>query len=174
MRSTWVALFVSLLLSGCGNDRCHPNGNDVEDEDSAIQNGTCALEGTLFEDSFSCSKVGGPCPGSSGQASAKVAEDADRLADPDAAWARDQLGACSCVCCHHSGGIADHEWTWDFEPVWTVSAESKVLRELLEPVDEEYRMSPAKNNGFSVRELHLPTTDAPRLKAFIERELARR
>jgi hypothetical protein len=91
----FALLAVLSLAWGCGTDRCHPSGNDVEDEDSAIKNGTCAAEGTLFEDSFSCSKVEGPCPGSDGEASAKVAEDPSRLQDPDLEWSRAQLGACS-------------------------------------------------------------------------------
>jgi len=175
MRVFWLPFVILALFSmSCSADRCHPSGDSVDDEDEAIKNGTCAVQGTLFEDSLSCSKVEGPCPGKRGEASAKVADDPDRLADPDLDWAREQLGACSCSCCHHIGAIADHKWAWDFDPVWTVSAESSVLRELNSTADAEYRIEAASNNGFSVRELHLPTTDPARMQAFIARELERR
>jgi hypothetical protein len=70
--------------------------------------------------------------------------------------------------------VADHKWVWEFAPAWTDSATSSVLRTLIEPADPEYRIDAAKNNGFGVRELHLPTTDPARLRAFIARELERR
>ncbi len=174
MNMIWPLAALALASSACGADRCHPSGNAVEDEDNAIKNGTCAVEGTLFTDSFSCAKVEGPCPGETGEASAKVAEDPARLADPDVDWARAQLGACSCSCCHHIGAIADHQWAWDFAPVWTDSAKGSVLGTLLEEAAEEYRIAAASNNGFGVRELHLPTTDAARMRGFITRELERR
>ncbi len=174
------SLLSSLLLAvvapllGCDDERCHPSGSEVEDEDKAIKNGTCGPENTAFEDTYECSRVEGPCASSSGEASAKVAEDPTRLEDPDLAWATAQLGACSCTCCHHIGAIADHRWAWDFSPVWTDSATGSVLRELIEEADPDYAIDGAKNNGFSVHALHLPTTDAARMRGFIERELARR
>lgn len=172
LRASLVAL--TLVALGCEADRCDPSGSTVEDPDRAIKNGTCAAENTAFEDTFECSRVEGPCPASDGEASAKVAELPERLEEPDLAWATAQLGACSCSCCHHIGAIADHLWAWDFSPVWTDSATAGVLRELIEPAAPEYRIDGSKNNGFTVRELHLPTTDAYRMRSFIERELARR
>ncbi len=169
-----LLIAVALVGAGCDADRCHPSGASVDDEDSAIPNGSCAAENTAFEATYQCSKVEGPCPGSSGAASAKVAEDPVRLEDPDLAWATAQLAACSCSCCHHIGAIADHKWAWDFTPVWTDSAKTDVLQTLIEPADSEYRIDGAKNNGFTVRELHLPTTDAARMRTFISRELERR
>ncbi len=165
---------VVFLLLGCGTDRCHPNGKDVADEDDAIKNGTCAPEDTAFADTYACSRVEGPCPESSGVASAKVAENPLRLEDPDLAWATAQLAACSCSCCHHIGAIADHRWAWDFTPVWTDSATGGVLETLMETADSEYRIDGRKNNGFSVSALHLPTTDAARMEGFLTRELGRR
>jgi hypothetical protein len=163
----------TLLCSGCEDDRCHPSGDTVED-DNAIKNGTCAPENTAFEDSFACSNVEGPCPGSDGDASAKVAEDPARLEDPDLTWAAAELAACSCSCCHHIGAIADHRWAWDFSPVWTDSATTEVLSTLIEPAEAQYRIDPGTNNGFSVSELHLPTTDATRMRGYISREIGRR
>ena len=99
---------------------------------------------------------------------------ATRLDDPDLAWVTAQLAACSCSCCHHIGAVADHRWAWDFAPAWTDSATTDVLQTLTEPAEAEYRIDGSKNNFFTVKELHLPTTDATRMKDFLTREIARR
>src|SRR5688572_19689452 len=147
-----LGALVCLSIAGCGKDDgpCHPSGADVEDVNQAIKNGTCAAENTAFEDTYECSRVEGPCPGSSGEASAKVAEDPSRLEDPDLAWSVAQLDACTCSCCHDVGGVGDHRWSSNFTPAWTDSAETRVLRILLEPVPSDIRIAASDSNGLSM------------------------
>lgn len=163
-----------LAALGCDAALCKPDGTDTS-SDEAIVNGTCAPEGTLFADSYACERVGGPCAESSGEAMARVTEDPARLADPDLSWSRAQLAACTCSCCHGVGGVADHRWAWNFEPVWTDSADGEALNHLLEPTpDASERPNGVENNGFTLLDTAMPTTDPARMRAFIDRELARR
>ena len=54
-----------------------------------------AAEGMALEESFESYRVEGPCPASSGDASALVGEDPARLEDPERDCATAQLNACS-------------------------------------------------------------------------------
>ncbi len=179
VRSAVVLLLASTIVAhvGCGGEEvgCTPDGNAAEDlPKDAPPNGTCAPEGEVFTDHYGCAEVAGPCPsnGSPGAKRAVAASD-EQEGDPDLAWSRAQLQSCSCMCCHGEGGLGAHEWVWDLEGSWTDSATTRRLRKLAgEPGSTGI---PAEsNNGFGRDVIDLPTTDPERMRAFIERTIARR
>jgi hypothetical protein len=166
-------MILLFLACGEGSARCTPDGFDTGPAGEI--NGTCAPEGTLYTDVYSCQGVDGPCPGSDEGASAKVDEDASRLDDADLTWATAQLGSCSCSCCHNNEGVSAYVWSWDFSPVWTDSLDAERLQKLVDgdtPHDNDIR--PARNNDFTREGTGIPTTDPERMRAFLERELDRR
>lgn len=168
---------LAAVLAGCDDKVCTPAGEyDGDGPPPGVTNGTCAPEEQLFTDHFSCNGIQGPCPSSDERgAKRRVAEDASRLGDPDLAWSTAQLTSCSCTCCHHDGGLSAHVWSWDFAPVWTDSLDTERLKTLAaRPTDPHEDIAPADNNGFSRVESDIPSTDGVRMRAFLERELARR
>ncbi len=173
-----LLLALAPLLAACpASTPCLPDGSDAVDlPEDAIINGTCAPEGELFTDHYSCDTVAGPCTDEApGQPSAVVDEDPARLDDPDLAWSTAQLGSCSCSCCHGNAGVAAFEWSWEFAPVWTDSANTERLRDLAAAPPSSYSSIPADdNNGFERETIGVPTNDAARMRGYIEREIARR
>jgi hypothetical protein len=136
-------------------------------------NGKCVEVGMRFLDVFSCDSVFGPSPKQPPVSTSQVTHDPAVLDDPEYAWVVSQLEACSCTCCHAEDGVGSYKWSHDFAPAWTDAAPSEVLDALgfsggLNTVD------PDDNFGFSRSNSALPTTDASRLQAFIDRELVRR
>ena len=172
------AALALLLLAGCGlaeSEFCDPDGPWTEaGEPEGEINGTCAPEGELYTDYYACEGVAGPCRGDADQgATAQVPEDPERLEDEDLEWVQDQLGACSCSCCHNVEGESAHIWAWDFEPVWTDSIESaRLARVAAGSTDEDDYLG--ENNGFDRLVVTIPSTDGERLKAYLQRELDRR
>jgi len=144
------------------------------------RNGTCVPEGERFEDFYTCEGIDGPSGDVALEARARVDHDPETLADPDYAWATAQVGACSCLCCHRDGAEARVIWDWTWAGAWTDSATDPVLdrlvgRNLSDPDFLPTQIEPVDNHGFErVRGAGLPSTDADRLTAFIDRELARR
>lgn len=177
-----VFLVVSTLplLSACGEQgSCLADGVRYEElPEGSIFNGTCVPEGQRFGEQFDCDLVEGPCTDAErGQPSVQVIDpDPERLTDPDLGWASAQVASCSCSCCHNDAGVSAYVWSHDFaNEVWTDSMNTDRLRALAEyPVHTGNILSPDENHGFHRDQTGLPTTDPDRLRAFLEREIARR
>lgn len=106
-----------------------------------------------------------------------------RLADSEymaeLAWVTEQAESSACTCCHSTSATPDGAALWDTEagPLWidTVSDEAlAMLGGFTDSAAFGYVADPAANNGFDRSTTGLPTTDRPRLEAFVERELTRR
>jgi len=179
----FIALSV-LIAASCGdsgpNDDPSAVGSDgflIPLEDGRITNGTCVAEGELFRDTYDCAVVEGPGPGSEAGPRSKVTDaDPARLQDPDAEWARAQVNACSCICCHSEGGRGAAWWAADFEPFWVDAATDSALQSLSGTEKEGGKgawLNPATNHGFT-REFGPPSTDPERMGAFYRRQLGYR
>jgi hypothetical protein len=169
-----LLVVVVAAAAGCSRPGCFPDGS--EGASGEPPNGTCAPEGERFVDNFSCDEVVGPCAKSEATgAFARVEEDAARLEDPDLEWSKQQLEACSCICCHDSVGQGSLFWAYDFGPAWTDSVSTELVERLVEGEFAGFQsIPPAENNGFTRDPLGFPTNDPDRMRAFFERELARR
>lgn len=165
---------LAIVMGSCGyTERCGTDGGLQQEGEGPI-NGTCAPEGQAYQDVYTCEGVVGPCgEGDSPGASAAVEEDLTRLDDPDYDWAKAQVDACSCVCCHTTDGVAAHVWSVDFEPVWTDSIPTDVLGRVLEG-GRDNRLRPNDNNGFDREVSNIPSTDGGRLIEYLQREMDRR
>ena len=190
------------LLIACGSSApVESDESAVEDADSALPvvadtasetglsveaavNGTCVAEGERFLEVYSCATVVGPVGDASLASTAKVVDpDPDRLEDPDLDWVRDQMAACSCICCHGSPGEGAGEpsgegrsiWDADFVPVWTDSATDSAVEGVtgLKSIAHD-GIPPGENHGFERFDGSIPTTDGARLEAYGQRELDRR
>ena len=178
---------LALVLTGCAGANPEPEiaadgtssaiepGGDESSGAPAMHatNGQCVEQGMRFLDVYSCDTVLGPSPTRPPGSAAQVAHDPAVLDDPDYDWVLAQIEACSCTCCHSEAGVGSYVWSHDFTPAWTDSVASGDLVTLgfiggLETID------PGDNFGFSRSDSALPTTDAMRLQAFVDRELARR
>jgi len=165
-----LGVAASFLVSSCDEAETGPSPE--------VANGTCAPHGELFTDHYSCENMDGPDATSrSGEpATAKIVMPTpDRLDDPDQAWLREELSACSCICCHRAGGISAYVWAYDFEPVVMDSVSDDVLSRFTDrPPAHAAVIPPEANNGFSRVATGFPTTDRDRFLAFVNRERARR
>lgn len=88
--------------------------------------------------------------------------DDPRAADPELRWLTSEVKRCTCSCCHHRGlgGAGVYFWDLDWTPVWTDSA-SLWTFSVFGGWTEEERQT-------------LPTSDLPRLQAYLEGEADRR
>jgi predicted CxxxxCH...CXXCH cytochrome family protein len=150
-------------------------GGDESSGPSAMHatNGQCVEHGMRFLDVFSCDTVLGPSPTRPPGSTSQVAHDPAVLDDPDYGWVLAQIEACSCTCCHSEGGVGSYVWSHDFAPAWTDSIASGDLT-ALGFAGRPNAIAPDDNFGFSRSDSGLPTTDATRLQAFVDRELVRR
>ena len=103
-------------------------------------------------------------------------DDAEYMAEVD--WLKEQAEASACACCHTASDTPEGAAIWDTEagPLWVDTISDEALAMLAGFTDSAgFGFLPAEeNNGFDRSETGLPTTDVPRLRAFAERELARR
>jgi len=88
--------------------------------------------------------------------------DDPRADDPELAWLTGEVNRCACRCCHTAswGGAGVYFWDLDFRPVWTDSASLWSLGVFAGLTEET--------------EQTLPTADIARVRAYLERERARR
>jgi hypothetical protein len=88
--------------------------------------------------------------------------DDTRLTDVDYTWLTSEVQRCTCACCHTAswGGPGVHRWDLDFQPVWIDSASNWVLG-----VFGGWTSEPDQT---------LPSSDTGRVRAILEREVARR
>jgi cytochrome c553 len=178
---TLLSTLAAATLLACGGggpgEVCIAAGTTTDaDDPEVLFNGTCVAEGELFSDSYDCDLVEGPCSSVRLGATIEVGDpDPERLDDPDLAWSTAQLASCSCICCHNEDGVSAHIWSWDYAPAWTDTISSERLETLMEYAGHRGDiLQPEENNGFRRDIIGLPTNDPERMRAFAQRELARR
>jgi len=141
----------------------------------------CTEEGRYFPDYASCDVVltqrpYGPLP----PANAPAAADDPRLEDADymgeLAWAKQQIEASGCTCCHDSRQVPASQWDVAAEPIWldTLSDGGLALFSGLADSSTLGAFPAAENFGFDRSYTGIPSTDGERMRAFMLRELERR
>lgn len=142
----------------------------------------CTEEGRHYEDYASCEDVRTQRPYYPVGPEGETAADDPRLADAaymaEVDWARSQVEASACVCCH-SEDLAPNgasQWYLESPGVWLDSVSDSGLAMLAGLADSTALGAfPAEeNNGFDRTALGLPTTDVPRMRALLLGEWARR
>lgn len=138
--------------------------------------------GRRFDDYASCDDVLTQRPywASAPRATTDAAD--PRLADAaymtEVAWARTQVEASACVCCHSKrlAPSGPSQWLTDAEGVWLDGIEDSGLAMMagLAASDALGAFAAADNNGFDRTALGVPTTDVPRMRALLLAEWARR
>jgi hypothetical protein len=142
-----------------------------------------APEGRDFTEFSDCTAVWTQGPGwFTPPARQYVSEDAV-LDDPahteERTWARDQIAASGCACCHASGSGSGHTSGFDIDApgVWTDSMTNAQLA-MSAGWFEEHRLfahfEATDNHGFDRTQTLWPTTDPARMEAFFAAEFARR
>lgn len=108
--------------------------------------------------------------------------DDPRLSDKallaELAWAKGEVAASGCVCCHDSTLATRGASQWDIEagPLWldTLSDSGLALFAGLADSSVLGAYPAAENHGFDRTETGIPTTDTARMKRIISAELTRR
>lgn len=142
----------------------------------------CTEEGRDFSDYASCDDVRTQRPYYGAPEPANTPENDPRLTDEayltELAWAKGQVRAGACVCCHSQNIPPDGPswWSIDAEPIWIDSVRDSGLAMMAGLAGSQAlgAFPAAENNGFDRTELGLPTTDIPRMRAFLMGEWARR
>lgn len=138
--------------------------------------------GRRFTDYGNCDVVRTQRPYYSMATPIDVDPDDPRLSDDDymaeLLWVREQAEASACICCHTDSGTPSGAAIWNTEAgdLWidTVSDDALAMFGGFTDSAGFGFFDPAENNGFDRSETGLPSTDVPRLRAFVERELTRR
>jgi hypothetical protein len=142
----------------------------------------CTEPGQYFPDYASCDVVRTQRPFWPKPPAAEPKADDPRLQDPsfvdELAWVTEQVEACGCVCCHDGKNNGGQAGQWDIRrgPIWTDTLSDTGLALFTGLADSSVlgAYPSADNFGFDRTRTGLPTTDTPRLLAFLERELERR
>lgn len=106
--------------------------------------------------------------------------DDPRLADPsflrESDWAKEQIEASGCACCHDGRIVAASQWDISLGPLWIDSLSSAGLALFAGFADSSVlgAYAPADNFGFDRAQTGIPTTDTARMRAFVLGELSRR
>lgn len=137
--------------------------------------------GRKFAEYADCDIVLTQRPYSAREPYGTTADDDPRLDDDafmaEVAWAREQVEATGCICCHSTGIAPAGPSNWYVEePIWTDTVSDSGLA-LFAGWANSVALGayPAEdNNGFDRTTLGLPTTDIERMRAFLEGELERR
>lgn len=138
--------------------------------------------GRHFQDYASCADVHTQRPywaaPPAGQTDAGDARLADTAYMAEVAWARSQVEASACVCCHSSPLAPEGPSQWFVEApgVWLDSIADDGLAMLAGLVSSEAfgAFPAAENNGFDRTALGMPTTDVPRMEKLLLGEWTRR
>jgi hypothetical protein len=93
-------------------------------------------------------------------------------------WAKEQIEASGCVCCHDSRQNDGQVGQWDIshEPIWldTISDSGLALFAGFADSSVLGAYPPEQNHGFDRTATGIPTTDTERMRAFVVAELTRR
>lgn len=88
------------------------------------------------------------------------------------AWARSQVEASACVCCHDSRLNDGRVGQWDVsaEPIWITTLSDSGLSLFAGYADSSVfgAYPPADNNGFDRSQTGIPTTDVARMRRFVD------
>lgn len=142
----------------------------------------CTEAGRHYQDYASCADVLTQRPYYPTPPAGVTAASDPRLADPaymaEIAWARSQVEASACVCCH-SKPLAPQgpgQWFVESPGIWldSVADSGVALMAGLAASDALGAFPPQENNGFDRTTLGLPTTDVPRMQKLMVGEWKRR
>lgn len=142
----------------------------------------CTEAGRHFEDYASCDDVRTNRPYYASPPNGVTATDDPRLSDTaymtEVAWARTQVEAAACVCCHSSklAPAGTSEWFVESPGIWLDSVTNSGLAMMagLAKSDALGAYPSADNNGFDRTTLGLPTTDVARMQKLLLGEWQRR
>jgi len=141
----------------------------------------CTEPGNRYEDYGDCDAVLTQRPYVAYDAELQPAADG-RLDDPAWAaefdWFTQEVEACACVCCHDANA-PDGPAGWNVDhggPIWLDTVSDDAMAMFVGWIDSEAfgAFDPAENYGFDRSVTGIPTTDVPRLQAFLRSELERR
>jgi hypothetical protein len=140
----------------------------------------CTEPGRKYRDYGSCSDVytnrpyypvaGEPVPTSDARL-----QNAGYLAE--AAWVKEQVEACACVCCHDDRAPRGaSKWSVDRGPLWVDSMSNTAVAMFAGYVDSSSlgAFTPGTNNGFDRLRSAMPSTEPTRMVGFFEAEFQRR
>jgi hypothetical protein len=139
-------------------------------------------DGLYYPDYGDCAVVRTQRPyGAQAPAGASDAGD-PRLGDPtfvsELAWVTSQVQANACTCCHDSKVAPQGAAEWDISAplIWTDTASNAAIALFSGYADSTIlgHYLPSEDNGFERTTTGLPSTDATRMQAFWNAELARR
>ncbi|MBK6514552.1 MAG: proteinase inhibitor [Polyangiaceae bacterium] len=139
-------------------------------------------EGRRYQDYASCEDVLTQRPYYASPPAATTLPDDARLGDAaylaEVAWAREQVEASACICCH-STGLAPNgpsQWFVEAEGIWLDSISDSGLAMMAGLADSSAfgAFPPEENNGFDRTLLGVPTTDNARMQALLLGEWERR
>jgi hypothetical protein len=142
----------------------------------------CTEPGREYTEYASCDPVFTQRPYGPYEVAVPSTDDDPRIDDAaymaELAWVTDEVKACACTCCHSSETAPDGPAGWYIEagPLWIDTLDDDGLAMLAGWVDSTAfgAFEPDQNNGFDRSTTGLPTSDVPRMVAFLEGELARR
>jgi hypothetical protein len=142
----------------------------------------CTEAGRHFEDYASCDDVRTQRPYYPTPPAGSTDPGDPRLKDQaymaEVNWARTQVEASACVCCHAKKLAPEGpgQWFTDGDGIWIDTVANSGVA-MMAGLADSYALGayPAKdNNGFDRTTLGLPTTDIPRMQKFLLAEWARR
>ena len=100
-------------------------------------------------------------------------QDAEYMAE--LAWAKAQVEASACTCCHDSRAADGRVGQWDIaaEPIWITTLSNTGLALFAGFADSSVfgAYPPETNNGFSRDQTGIPTDDPQRMSAFLRQEM---
>lgn len=143
----------------------------------------CTEPGRKYTDYASCEPVYTQRPYWAGPSAGSASPDDPRLDDPaylaELSWATEQVESCACTCCHSTEAApaaGPSGWFLEDGPIWVDGLDDDGLAVLAGWVDSTAfgAFDSAENNGFDRSTTGLPTSDVPRMQAFLEGELRRR
>lgn len=142
----------------------------------------CTEPGRRFDEDASCADVLTQRPYYAAPNEPQTAADDPRLQDAaymaEVDWARQQVEACGCVCCHSTRASKDGAVSWYVEasPIWLDSITDSGLALMAGYADSSAlgAFPPDQNNGFNRTDVGLPTTDVARMATLMKDEYARR
>jgi hypothetical protein len=140
-------------------------------------------EGRHFADYIACDPIYVQRPYWAADVQANTPQDDPRYSDPqwqeEYEWVTGQVEASACVCCHtaaFSPEAGPSGWFLEAEGLWVDTLDDDGMAMMAGWIDSTAfgAFPPEINNGFAREITGMPSNDPPRMKAFLEGELARR